>query len=184
MPRALPTCLAIIGITCLIAGPSQAEENFVGAAEEPRFMLYLHKAFGSRENPATAPRLGLRFERALRPNAMITHSGLVGVNIEPTRYVALADVRWSKKGASGLWLGEQPIIYSYGESEVDLEDSKKAEKGKDGDSLSTESSGPKLRTFVFAGLGIIGIACLAEVGICEDDDDSSTDTYVPPPTGE
>ena len=165
MRRILTGLGASAWLLAVVASPASATDFFSAVEEEPRVMLFVHQAFGSKKTGVNAPRLGLRYERALESVDRQWSNGFGGPDLKPTHYAALVDFRLSKAGTSGLWFGQQPML------------SWDSISGPGDDSLSTPAGKWKAGAYMLTGLGIIGVACLAKVWICEDDDD---DGYTPP----
>ena len=142
--KAVVTFLAAALLTATVASADSSQPG--GAPERNRaVMLYFAKSFGSTQKQNRTPlAFGLRLEQ--------------GAPLELHRSVAIADFRYS--------LGGVREIHTFGALAMRLGDD---EVGKPS---SSSSSGLPIKehpvaTGVVIGLGILGLACATETGLCK-----------------
>jgi hypothetical protein len=148
-------------LSALLAAATGASAAEYGR-ESPRdkaVMLYFSKSFGGTKSHAPAPlAFGLRLQQSSP--------------FEPARAVALIDARHWLGGRGALAFGGVPVL-SLGE------DGSSGQSSDASASVGREHPGWTAAMIVVA---VLGGMCLAEWGICEDDDPEYSGTESPGPS--
>jgi hypothetical protein len=140
--------------------------------------------FASAAEPAAPERdkaLMLYFARPIGPSPGRSHSPFTyGLKLRQSspfdfrRAMDLVDFRFSGARRPSLVLAGTLSFDSTGTS---------SEESSTASSNTAWSMKHKGMTITLVTLGLIGLACLAEVGLCESDDDDDYETSSPGPTG-
>jgi hypothetical protein len=157
--------LSVLLLSALLCAASASAAD--AQRESPRdkaLMLYFSKSFGSKSDGLTPLAFGLRLQQSSP--------------FDTGHSVALIDARYWLGGPRILALGGVPAL-SFGNDRDEEE-----EAGSSGDVSGAMTNFGKRHPGWTIGLifaAVLGGACLAEWGVCEDDDEQGPE-YVPPGT--
>lgn len=152
-PMVLMVCTALATVaTCASAAEPQG-----APARDKTLMLYFAKSFGSTQRQNRTPfSYGLKLQQSSP--------------FDVGRTIDVADLRLTGAGRPSLVLAGTLSFDSTGDS---------SQESSGASSNTAWSMKNKGMTITLVGLGLIGLACLAHVGLCKDGDEnegSSTDT--------